>query len=202
MTGCVPLLVGESAYLVGSTIADRRSTGVVVNDKVLETRITYEIDKALREGFGGQIKRHITVTSYNGRVLLTGEIESEKAKQFIFQTAATSTDVKDVVNEVCVDHDVSSMWSRISDTQLKASVSTRIFANEKIQINQMKVVAERGIIYLMGILTAEENKIACEVAAKTSGVKRVISLVEILSQEQINRRMKLLSSDKKSVELD
>ena len=45
-SGCAPLIVGGAAAATGmtvSTIVDRRSTGAVVNDSVIEKRVPWEI---------------------------------------------------------------------------------------------------------------------------------------------------------------
>ena len=51
MVGCAPLVVGGVAVATGatvSTINDRRSAGAIVNDGVIEKRLSYEITQALK----------------------------------------------------------------------------------------------------------------------------------------------------------
>ena len=42
----------------------------------------------------------------------------------------------------------------------------------------MKVVTERGVVYLMGIVTRAEGTAAGETAASTEGVARVVKVFE------------------------
>jgi osmotically-inducible protein OsmY len=187
VTGCAPLIFGGAVAATGtavSTATDRRSTGSVVNDEVLEKRIPWEISQKL-----GETPSHITATSYNGKVLLTGEVPTESARAIASEVAKTSLDVGEVINELAVQENVGAM-QRLSDSTLATKVRSRIIATENVYLNQMKVTVDCGIVYLMGLVTPEENKIACETAAKTSGVVRVISVCEVMNAEQIKQRMR------------
>ncbi len=187
VTGCAPIILGGAVAATGtavSTATDRRSTGSVVNDEVLEKRIPWEISQKL-----GETPSHITATAYNGKVLLTGEVPTESARAIASEVAKTSLDVGEVINELAVQENVGAM-QRLSDSTLATKVRSRLIATENVFLNQMKVTVDRGIVYLMGLVTPEENKIACETAAKTSGAVRVISVCEVLTTEQIEQRMK------------
>lgn len=183
LNGCAPLIF-SSAVAVGSTTVssavDRRSTGAQVNDGILETRVNAEINQAL----GKNAQTHITVTAYNGWVLLTGEVSTAEEKQTAVKTAQASLDVKCVIDEIAV-MEPAGVGQRVGDSTLATKVRTNIIANKKISINQMKVTVDRGIVYLTGLLTPEENREACISAAKTGGVIKVVSHVEILSAERI-----------------
>ena len=47
--------------------------------------------------------------------------------------------------------------------------------------NQVKVTTERGVVYLMGLLTPEEATAAAKVVSETAGVQRVVTLFETYS---------------------
>ena len=179
MSGCAPLIFG-GAVAVGSTtvstMADRRSTGAVLNDEVLEKRVGWEISRAL----GAAEQNHITVTAYNGWVLLTGEVPTEEGRKTAENTARVSLDVKRVINELAV-MTPSGLGQRMSDSTLAAKVRANLIGNQRVSINQMKVTVDRGIVYLTGLLSSEENEAACRTAAATGGVVRVVSHVELLS---------------------
>ncbi|MBQ9239839.1 MAG: BON domain-containing protein [Duodenibacillus sp.] len=196
VSGCAPIILGGAVAATGtavSTATDRRSTGSVVNDEVLEKRIPWEISQKL-----GDTPSHITATAYNGKVLLTGEVPTESARAVASEVAKTSLDVGEVINELAIQENVGAM-QRLSDSTLATKVRSRLIATENVYLNQMKVTVDRGIVYLMGLVTPEENKIACETAAKTSGVQRVISVCEVLSAEQIKQRMKELEVEPAAV---
>ena len=71
---------------------------------------------------------------------------------------------------------------------------TALFGTEEVQLNQMKVTVDRGIVYLMGIVTREEARRAANVAAGVSGVQMVVTVFNIESEEYIRERLKNLNN--------
>lgn len=192
-SGCAPLIVGGAAVTARATVStmtDRRSAGAVVNDTVLEKRVAWEISQAL----GKSIDSHITVTAYNGKVLLTGEVASEQGREIAQRTASQSLDVASVVNELAVLEN-AGMMQRMSDSSLATKVRSRLVGTEDVYLSQMKVVVERGVVYLMGIVTPQENDLALAVAARTSGVMKVISVCDVMSAERIAQRLRDIQAE-------
>ena len=193
-TGCAPLLIGGAAVGTATVMTDRRTTGAIVSDEVIEKRVIYEITQALNND-----RHHITVTSYEGRVLLTGEVGSESDRRVAQQIASVSSDVGSVVNQLAV-MPVASMATRLSDSMLATKVRSVIIGTDKISLNQMKVTVDRGIVYLMGVVTADEANRAARRAAEVSGVKQVVRCFNIVSQAEVDRRLKDLNGGAKKVE--
>ncbi|MDO5530426.1 BON domain-containing protein [Sutterella sp.] len=192
LSGCIaaPLIVGGAAATTASVATDRRTAGTIVSDEVVEKRLSYEIDQVL-----GKAPHHITVTAYEGKVLLSGETTSLESRSQAEQTAMKSLDVTGVVNEIAV-MDPASVTTRFSDSLLATKVRTSIIGNGKISLNQMKVVVERGIVYLMGLVTAEEAQNAAHTASMVSGVQKVVTCFTIATAEEIAERMKNVESSK------
>lgn len=188
LSGCAPILVGGAAITSATVMTDRRSTGSIVNDEVLEKRVAYEIQQAI-----GYERHHISVTSYDGKVLLSGEVASEQEKMVAQSVASQSVDVASVLNELAV-MDPSSVPTRISDSMLATKVRSTIIATKQISLNQMKVTVERGIVYLMGIVTAVEADTASRTAAEVSGVQQVVACFSVESEEQVRQRLKDLQT--------
>ena len=188
LSGCAPILVGGAAITSATVMTDRRSTGSIVNDEVLAKRVAYEIQQAI-----GYERHHISVTSYDGKVLLSGEVASEQEKMVAQSVASQSVDVASVLNELAV-MDPSSVPTRISDSMLATKVRSTIIATKQISLNQMKVTVERGIVYLMGIVTAVEADTASRTAAEVSGVQQVVACFSVESEEQVRQRLKDLQT--------
>ena len=184
LSGCAPILVGGAAITSATVMTDRRSTGSIVNDEVLEKRVAYEIQQSI-----GYERHHISVTSYDGKVLLSGEVASEKEKMTAQRVASQSVDVTSVLNELAV-MDPSSVATRLADSMLATKVRSTIIATKQISLNQMKVTVERGIVYLMGIVTAAEAETASRTAAEVSGVQQVVVCFSVESEEQVRQRLK------------
>jgi len=175
LSGCVPLVVG-AGVVAGATVAtDRRTTGTQVDDEVIEDKASL----AIQEKFKGDAF-HINVTSYNGIVLLTGEVPAEQAKADIEQTVRSNPKVRAIQNELVVGP-ATDLGSRSNDTLITSKVKARFVESNKFQINHVKVVTERGVVYLMGIVTRQEGDAAAQIASTTEGVQRVVKVFEYIA---------------------
>ena len=120
------------------------------------------------------------MTSYNGLVLLTGEATTEAARTGIAKIALSMPKARTVQNELVVGPP-TGMGARTNDTVITSKVKTRFVKESKFQINYVKVVTEREVVYLMGIVRREEGEAAGQIASTTSGVQRVVKVLEYLN---------------------
>ena len=169
LQGCVPLAV-TGAAAGAMMVSDRRTTGTYIEDEEIEWKIVGR----LREGFNGS---HVNATSYNRRVLLTGEALDEGLKKRIEDAVRAIPNVRDVVNELQVAG-ASSLASRGNDALVTSNVKARMVNNGKFSPQHVKVVTEAGVVYLMGIVSQQEGDAAVEIARTTSGVSRVVKVFE------------------------
>ena len=188
LSGCVaPVLVGGAAVTTATVVTDRRTAGAIVSDEVIEQTVYYDIKKAFSEQ---QDKNsHISVTSYDGKVLLSGEVPNYATKELAGRTARSSTDVASVVNELAV-MPTTSAAQRLSDSLLATKVRTALIGTKQVSLNQMKVTVDRGIVYLMGIVTEQESRIAAKRVSEVSGVVRVVKLFSVESEAEVARRLR------------
>jgi len=169
LQGCGALMVtGAAATAV--MVSDRRTTGTYVEDESIEWKV---IDR-LRDKFPGA---HVNSTSYNRRVLLTGEVPTEEAKKQVEERVRGIENVKDVVNELQVAG-ASSLASRGSDSLITSNVKARMVNNGKFSPQHVKVLTEASVVYLMGLVSPQEGEAAVEIARNTSGVVRVVKVFE------------------------
>jgi osmotically-inducible protein OsmY len=174
LQGCVPIVIGAAVGGTAMVATDRRTTGTQVDDEVIEDKLALSI----RERFKGDF--HVNVTSYSGIVLLTGEVPAEAAKADVAELARTTPKVRSVQNELVVGA-VTDLGSRSNDTLITSKVKTRFVEANKFQINHVKVVTERGVVYLMGVVRRDEGDAAAEIASTTSGVQRVVKVFEYIA---------------------
>ncbi len=190
VSGCAPVLIGGAALTTATVVTDRRSTGSIVTDEMLEKRVVYNIVEAL-----GQDNIHVTVTSFEGKILLTGEVLTQAQKLQAQEVARLSLDVKSVVNELAVmEH--SSMATRLSDTLLANKVRASLFSSQNTSLNQVKVVVDRKIVYLMGIVTRAEANTITQKVAQIPDVLQVVNCFTFATPEEIKRRMPEMQSPK------
>ena len=173
LSGCIPLMVAGAAGGAALVATDRRSAGTQLDDEAIELKIANNIGA----GFGDRV--HVNVTSYNGLVLLTGEVPTQDLVGQIGEIARTTAKVRRVVNEIGA-MPVSSVGTRTNDSYITSKVKARFVEANKFPPNRVKVVTEREVVYLMGLVTHAEGDAAAQIAATTSGVIRVVKLFEYL----------------------
>jgi osmotically-inducible protein OsmY len=174
LSGCIPLVIGGVAG-TAAIATDRRSTGAQVDDELIEDKTTAE----LLERFKGR-DVHLNVTSYNGNVLLTGETPTESVKSEIEDVARRMPKARSVQNEMLVGA-AADLGSRSNDTFITSKVKARFIEANKFQINHVKVVTERAVVYLLGVVRPEEGTAAADIARTTNGVQRVVKVFEYLN---------------------
>jgi len=171
LQGCAPAIVAGAA---GATMVavDRRSTGVQVDDSAIE----FKVESEAGTRWGNDI--HLNVTSYNGYVLLTGEAPSAEVKSEIVRiTRASSAGVRNVYDEMVIGP-VTDLGARSNDSYITSKVKARMLDSDTVKTIYVKVVTERSVVYLMGIVSRQEGDAAAQVAATTEGVARVVKLFD------------------------
>ena len=99
----------------------------------------------------------------------------------IAEIARTTAKVRRVHNEIVVAP-VSDVGARSNDTYITSKVKSRfVEASKTFSPTHIKVVTERGVVYLMGLVRREEGDAAGQIAASTSGVVRVVKLFEYIN---------------------
>ena len=181
LTACFPLIVGGAVG--GALVAtDRRTSGAVLEDTGIEQRSASRI----RENVGE--RAHINVTSYNRQVLLTGEVPTAQDKQLVEQIVSRVDNVRNIVNEIVVMGN-STLTQRSSDALVTGRVKAALVDSKDLFANAFKIVTERGTTYVMGRVTEREAKRATTVISSTSGVQRVVRILEIISEEELPRML-------------
>lgn len=173
LQGCFPVMAA-GAGTAAMMAADRRQAEIVLGDQRIETVASTR----LSEQFGD--KAHINVTSFNYVVLLTGEAPTEQMKADAERTVAAIPQVKSVVNEIQIAAP-STFGSRSNDTFITGKVKAGFISADKFTTNDVKVVTEAGVVYLMGLVTRKEGDDATEAARSTGGVRKVVRVFEYIS---------------------
>ncbi len=175
--GCAPLLVGGAVIGSGLVVTDRRTTGIQIEDEGIELRAASRVRGLATLG-------RVSVTSYNRTVLITGEVPAEAEKAAVGNAVKQVENVRDVVNELVVAPN-SPLGSRSNDAVLSAKVKATFVDAKDLQANAFKVVAERGVIFLMGRVTEREAARGAELASSVSGVNKVVRVLELLTEQQL-----------------
>ena len=187
LQGCVPAVVGAGAAAGVMTAHDRRTTGTQADDEGLEWKAAQQIPENYKND------AHVNITAFNRRLLITGEVPSEEARNVIGDRVGKLEGVKEVFNETVVGA-ASSLSSRTNDSYVTSKVKARLVDEKTISANHVKVVTEAGVVYLMGIVTEREGKVAVAVTRTTAGVRKVVNLTEVISDAEAKRLQTLPSA--------
>ena len=179
LSACAPLMVG-GAVMTGVVATDRRTAGTQVEDESIELKVGAAVSQNLGE------RVHLNVTSYNRQVLLTGEARTPADKEQAERLARSQENVRAVVNDLAVMLP-SSLTQRSRDTVITGQVKAAFIDAKDLQVNSVKVVTERGVVYLMGRVTAREAKRASDIARGISGVTKVVRVFEEISEDELRR---------------
>jgi osmotically-inducible protein OsmY len=172
------LLVGGAAVGGAMVASDRRSPGIQLEDQAIELRI----NRALAAKFPRE-DANISVTSYNRRVLLTGEVVTEAGKAEAQAIAEKAENVAGVLNELHVGA-LSTAANRNFDTALSAKVRAALLEAKGVPSATIKVVSERSVVYLMGRVTQAEGEAAARAASRVSGVRQVVKYFDYISEQE------------------
>jgi osmotically-inducible protein OsmY len=179
LSACAPLLVG-GAVMTGVVATDRRTAGTQLEDEAIELKVA----SAVRRDLGERV--HLNVTSFNRKVLLSGEARSEADKDRAEKLAQSQENVQSVVNDLAIAVP-SSLTQRSKDIVITSQAKAAFIDAKDLQVNSIKVVTERGVVYLMGRVTSREAKRATDIVRGIGGVTKVVRVFEEISEEELKR---------------
>lgn len=181
LSGCAAALLGGAAVGVNA-VADRRSTGAISDDNVMEIRIKQQAQSAIEARYlqRGQlnIRPDINVTGYNRNILLLGQVLSEEDKALAEKTAKQEANVRQVYNHITVSDKARSFGEGANDTLITTRLRSRLLNVAGVYAGHVKVVTYNNVVYVMGLLSSEQQNAVTEVVRTTAGVQQVVTLYE------------------------
>lgn len=176
-SGCLPVVATGAA--VGTLAAlDRRTVGAQTEDQAIELKAAAQIHDRIGSG--------VSVTSYNRKVLLTGQVANERDKRTAEAIVAELPNVRSIHNELQIAG-VPSLSTSAADAAITARVKAAFLEAPDLQANTIKVVTEAGTVYLMGLVSRREADRAAQVASRVAGVQRVVTVFEYITEEEVAR---------------
>jgi len=175
--GCVAVAGGA---MIGGTMmaVDRRTTGAQVDDQTIDLRTSSAITAAIGD------RGHVNASSYNRVVLLTGEVPTDADRAKVEAAVAKVENVRAVVNELAVMPN-SSLGGQTNDTIITGKVKAAFLDAKELQVASIKVITERGVVFLMGRVTQTESDIAAQRARSVGGVQKVVKVFEIITPAEL-----------------
>lgn len=179
LSACFPVVV--AGFAAGTLAAiDRRTLGAQTDDTAIELRA----ENRFRERLGDSA--HIAATSYNRKVLLTGEVSNQTVKDEAEKIAAGIENVLGVINELEITN-TGSFGSRSNDVLITTKVRATFIDAKDIYASAFKVQTDRGNVYLMGRVTEREGARAAELVRGISGVQKVVKVFDYITEDELKQ---------------
>ncbi len=172
LQGCSHLVGAVRSEPIKDTPA-KRTFGRYIDDQIVETKALVNLRKAdprLKDS-------HLVVVSYNGIVLLTGQVPSEALRKKAAEVVARIATVRRVHNELQVIGK-TTLLIRSNDNWITGKIAARLALTENSGSERIKVITENSVVYLMGLVSREEASVAAKIASQAQGVQRVVQLFE------------------------
>lgn len=177
LQGCFLAVAGAAAGGTALVATDRRTVGSQTEDREIQVKALKDLGDNLPDA------SHLNVAVFNQRVLLTGEVPDEASKQKAEVIVRNIANVGSIINELAVQP-ATSFSTRANDSYLEGRVKSELVLYKDISANNFKVVSERGVIYLMGLVTVQEGNIAANAASTVPGVMQVVKCYQYIQPQQ------------------
>jgi osmotically-inducible protein OsmY len=173
--GCVAV-VAAGAVATGSSVHDRRGVGTVIDDKRIQLGAYDELNKDKQL----VLQNRVMIAVYNGVMLLMGEVRTPELKQRAERIVTGFEGVHRLVNEIDV-MEPEGFWSGRNDNKITARVKLALADATSVpgfDVTRVKVSTAHRTVYLMGLVSHEEDEIVTEMARNVPGVERVVKVFE------------------------
>jgi len=172
LQGCIFVAGAAAGAAAIAIVNDKRSVQSVLQDKNIANTATDNLkaDPDFRDA-------HISVTSFNRIVLMTGEVSTADLRQRAETIVQAIPNIAHIYNEIQVKGSASTL-SVANDAWITAKIKTMMLANRDLRSSSIKVVTEGSTVYLMGIVSHEQSNIASDIARQVTGVEKVIRIFQ------------------------
>lgn len=174
ITGCSNVLTATQEGPIPED-PKTRTTGSFIDDELIEVKALVNINKASDT----LANAHVSVTSFNGVVLITGQVPDENTRTQAGSTIQAIRKVRTVHNELTISGPTSHIV-RTNDTWITAKIKTRMISDKNFNSTQVKVVTENGIVYLLGLVTRADADKAVAIVKESHGVQKIIKMFEYI----------------------
>ena len=153
----------------------QRSSDVEAVDATIER----ETERALARSDARLRDARIKAHSYNGSLLLVGQVPSEELRKKAGEVAESLRGVSQVHNELSIAANLPA-GQRLTDTWLTTNVISQLATNDRIDSSKLKVTTENANVYLMGMVTREEGERIVNAVSSVGGIQRIVKVFDYI----------------------
>lgn len=173
LSGCAKIIQVTTSEPIQISPA-KRTLGTRINDSQLETFARVNLNKASK----ALEDSRINIDSFNGVILLTGQVPSEQLRQLAGSTVGQLNTVRQLHNELSVS-ERTRLPTHTKDAWITTKLKTKLIASN-IQSGRIRIITESQCVYLMGLVSRHEADRVTEMARTTNGVKQVVKVFEYI----------------------
>lgn len=120
----------------------------------------------------------IALDSFDGRVLITGEVDNEIDKKEIQDLVSSLPEVKVLYNQLKVSRKHTLSYSA-HDAYITTMFMGKMIADTTLNASHFKIVTESGVVYVLGRATQVEKNALVQLARTTPEVMELVLLVDL-----------------------
>ncbi|HYL50127.1 MAG TPA: BON domain-containing protein [Stellaceae bacterium] len=174
LSGCLAVAAAGTGSSIGYVATEDRSLQQNADDIVTCTQAIQ-----LWAQFNTQLNDDLNCHTYNGRMLVTGNVPTEAWRDEAIKRAWQAKNVKEVYDEITVSQGqgfMSDAHDAVTTQKLKAELLT----DPDVRSNNYIVTTENRVVYIIGSAHSEaEKQRVIDRARDMSGVRRVITYIRI-----------------------
>ncbi len=140
---------------------------------------TINVDRAIHWYNTNYKESNVSVSTFNGVLILTGQVPSVALRQKLDKIAHEASDTKEIYNLTTVSNPVSAI-THASDSWITTKVKSQLIADNEIDPSKIKVITENGTVYLIGTVFPDQAIVATDIARSTAGVQNVVRVFTYL----------------------
>lgn len=174
----LPILLLASVLILGAcsaveSIIDDRSTGEVLDDNVIYTKISTAMARESAE-----LYINVSTNVFQGRVMLTGSVPNRDNLDTAARLANAVSGVEEVINELQIT-DEGGFRATAKDLALETRLGAKLISADNIKQANYRWKAVHGVVYLLGLAQDQaELDLVLTVVKGMQGVDRVITHVQ------------------------
>jgi osmotically-inducible protein OsmY len=147
-------------------------------DSTVDAEIKFAVNKIMLED-DPRLFVDVNTVVYEGRVLLTGKVETVAAHDRAERLAFQAPNVKEVINELVVTSD-RSFVSGVNDVANEVKIKAQLVGTRGVRSINYRWRSLAGTVYLIGTAqNAQELNTVIEVVRRIDGVKRVVNYARV-----------------------
>ncbi|PCF97238.1 BON domain-containing protein [Vreelandella nigrificans] len=174
---CSAILLSGCA---NNTASNPSNYGQRSNDvEAVDATIEREAERALARADARLGDARIRAHSYNGALLLVGQVPSEELRSKAGDVASSLRGVNEVHNELAIAARLPAS-QRLTDTWITTNVISHLATNDRIDSSKLKVTTENASVYLMGMVTREEADRIVNAASAVGGIQRIVKVFDYI----------------------